>query len=102
MRDRERGRGDRDRKTDRQGEKERGGERDREGERIRGVCKWVRGQNWEVYFWPSPCPAPSHSQGGGGPIVKIHPDSESTLLKTPHLIPHTMVEVNMGKAGVRS
>ena len=25
-------------------------------------------------------------------MVKIHPFSESTLLKNPHLIPHTMVE----------
>ena len=28
-----------------------------------------------------------------GPIVKIHPDSESTLFKIPHLIAHTVLEV---------
>ena len=33
------------------------------------------------------------SKSQGGPMVKNHPDSESTLLKITHLIDHTLLEV---------
>ena len=54
-----------------------------------------KGQNRSVQF----CPTPSRicGEGGRGRILKTDLDSESTLLKTLHLILHSMVEVEIEK-----
>ena len=41
----------------------------------------------------APTLVPPLDAPGGVSIVKIHPDSESTLLKIPHLIAHTVLKV---------
>ena len=49
----------------------------------------------DVHFCPAACLFPSHPQEG--PIFKICTDSESTLLKTQHLISHTLVMIKIEK-----
>ena len=51
----------------------------------------------EKFNFAPPLP-PSPAPGRGGGIIKIRPDSESTLLRTTlYLIPHTFIGVKIEK-----
>ena len=49
----------------------------------------------DVHFCPAACLFPNRLQEG--PIFKISTDSEFTLLKTQHLISHTLVMIKIEK-----